>query len=264
VLTKTPNVPVVHEFRALALFALGRYDEASATIYAVLSTGPGWNWATLVGLYPDVDAYTVQLRALESVARTQPTAAAPQFLLAYHYMVQGHKEAAAAQFEKVVQLAPDDRLAASFVKALKKVAERPADAPAPTPTPAEAQAAAARSAAPAETQAAPDQAATAEKPADEPPPPPPANLVGSWKAQPSADVAIALTLGQDGKFSWEVDSQGRKETITGQAGYKDETLALFQTDGPPLAGKVTQSEPNKFVFSPAGAGDKSPALTFTR
>jgi predicted Zn-dependent protease len=50
VLKKTPDVPVVHEFRALALFALRRYDEASATVYAVLSTGPGWNWATLVFL----------------------------------------------------------------------------------------------------------------------------------------------------------------------------------------------------------------------
>ena len=77
-------------------------------------------------------------------------------------------------------------------------------------------------------------------------------------------MSIALTLEKDGKFSWEVDTKGHKETLTGQAGYKDETLALFQTDGPPLAGKVTQTEPNKFVFSPAGTGDKSPGLTFTR
>ena len=45
------NVPVVHEFRALCLFALKRYDEAAAVDYAVLSAGPGWNWSTLVGLY---------------------------------------------------------------------------------------------------------------------------------------------------------------------------------------------------------------------
>ena len=76
--------------------------------------------------------------------------------------------------------------------------------------------------------------------------------------------ADALTLEQDGKFSGEVDTKGHKETLTGQAGFKDETLALFQTEGPPLAGKVTQGEPNKFVFSPSGAGDKSPGLTFTR
>ena len=125
VLKQTPDVPVVHEFRALALFALKRYDEASAADYAVLSTGPGWNWATLVGLYPNVETYTNQLRDLEAVARQQPNAPSPQFLLGYHYMIQGHKEAAAAQFEKVTKLAPDDQLAASFVKVLKKIDEQP-------------------------------------------------------------------------------------------------------------------------------------------
>ena len=61
-----PSDTALHEFRALCLFALTRYDEAAATLYAVLSVGPGWDWATLVGLYPDVDVYTAQLRALEA------------------------------------------------------------------------------------------------------------------------------------------------------------------------------------------------------
>src|SRR5262249_34556858 len=42
VLKQTPNAPVVHEFRALTLFALRRFDEAAAALYAVLSAGPGW------------------------------------------------------------------------------------------------------------------------------------------------------------------------------------------------------------------------------
>ncbi|MDR3619424.1 MAG: thioredoxin [Paludisphaera borealis] len=271
VLKKTPDVPVVHEFRALALFALKRYDEASAVDYAVLSAGPGWNWATLVGLYPNVETYTNQVRELEAVVRGAPTSPSPLFLLAYHYLVQGHKEAAAAQFEKVSQLAPDDKLAASFVKALRKVAEQPAATPVlaqavpaqPAATPGQPAAAGARPAQASAAAVAAESKDESAKPA-EPPPPPPANLVGTWKAQPAADVAIALTLEQDGKFSWEVDSKGHKETLTGQAGFKDETLALFQVEGPPLAGKVTQSEPNKFVFNPSGTGDKSPGLTFTR
>ena len=65
-LAKVPNDSDIHEFRALCLFALGRYDEAAATLYAVLSVGPGWDWTTLIGLYPDVSVYTAQLRALES------------------------------------------------------------------------------------------------------------------------------------------------------------------------------------------------------
>ena len=53
----------------LVLFALQRYDEASVALYAVLSIGPGWDWPTLVGLYPDVETYTAQLRALELTLR---------------------------------------------------------------------------------------------------------------------------------------------------------------------------------------------------
>ena len=123
VLKQTPNAPVVHEFRALTLFALRRYDEAAAVAYAVLSAGPGWNWSTLVGLYPDVDTYTNQLRALEAYAQANPGSASPQFLLGYHYLVAGHNDAAAAQFEKVTQLQPNETLSASFVKLLRKASE---------------------------------------------------------------------------------------------------------------------------------------------
>ncbi len=96
------------------------------------------------------------------------------------------------------------------------------------------------------------------------PPPPPASLVGVWKAQASPDVTIGLTLEADGKFAWEVDTKGHKQALAGIAGFKDNTLALLQQDGPPLVGKISQDGPNKFVFAPDGAGDKAPGLTFTR
>ncbi len=48
------------------------------------------------------------------------------------------------------------------------------------------------------------------------------------------------------------------------AGFKDNTLALLQPEGPPLVGKITEEGANKFLFAPAGAGDKAPGLTFTR
>jgi tetratricopeptide (TPR) repeat protein len=257
VIKDTPNVPVVHEFRGLCLFALKRFDEAAAVEYAVLSSGPGWNWATLVGLYPDVETYTNQLRALEASVRSNPNSPSLQFLLAYHYMIQGHKDAAASQFAKVAQLQPNDQLSASFVKALKKVLEQPqqqATAPASTTVASNTQPA---SAAPA----------TVEQPQEQPelPPPPPASLVGTWKAQPSADLAIALTLQADGQFTWEVDSKGQKQTLTGQAGFKDGMLALLQEEGPPLVGKVAQEGESKFTFSPpTGASAQNPGLTFTK
>ena len=98
-----------------------------------------------------------------------------------------------------------------------------------------------------------------QPPQQEPPPPPPASLVGTWKAQPSPDLAISLTLQADGQFAWEVDSKGQKQTLTGQSGFKDGTLALLQAEGPPLVGKVSDEAAGKFVFTPSGAGGRRPA-----
>ena len=263
VIKDSPNVPVVHEFRGLCLFALKRFDEAAAVEYAVLSAGPGWNWTTLVGLYPDVDTYTNQLRALEASVRSNPNSPSTEFLLGYHYLVQGHQDAAASQFEKVTKLQPTDQLSASFVKALKKAAEQPAQM---------SVAAAGQPAGAAPTSPAPagqPPVAAAEQPQQQqpeaPPPPPPASLVGTWKAQPSPDLSISLTLQADGQFAWEVDSKGQKQTLTGQAGFKDNTLALLQQEGPPLVGKITEEGGNKFTFAPpTGASAKTPGLTFTK
>jgi tetratricopeptide (TPR) repeat protein len=120
VIKQTPNAPVVHEFRALCLFALKRYDEAASVAYAVLWAGPCWNWSTLVGLYPDVDTYTDQLRGLEGAVRSNLNGTPERFLLDYHYLVQGNEDAARAEFANVVKLEPKDQLAASIAKALNK------------------------------------------------------------------------------------------------------------------------------------------------
>ena len=81
-LKTTPNDAALHEFRALCLFALKRYDEAAAVLYAVLSVGPGWDWTTLISLYGDPETYTQQLRALESYCSQHPQSAAARFVLA--------------------------------------------------------------------------------------------------------------------------------------------------------------------------------------
>ncbi len=62
-----PDDTTIHEFRGLDLFALQRYDEAAAVLYGVLSVGPGWDWTTLISLYPDVDVFTAQQRAARAV-----------------------------------------------------------------------------------------------------------------------------------------------------------------------------------------------------
>ena len=110
-----PNDALLHEFRGLALFALHRYDEAAGAVYAVLSAGPGWDWTTLTSFYPEVNVYTEQLRGLEEYTSANPNSAALRFLLAYHYMICGHDDAAADQLEAAVQLDPKDRLSAQFL-----------------------------------------------------------------------------------------------------------------------------------------------------
>jgi len=80
-LQRLPNDPALHEFRGLVLFAQGNYREAAATIHAVLAGGPGWNWDTLRGLYPNVDVYENHLRQLESYVRSNPDSADGRFLL---------------------------------------------------------------------------------------------------------------------------------------------------------------------------------------
>src|SRR5262245_25548321 len=78
-LKQIPSDAALHEFRGLCLFARGRYDEAAATLHAVLAAGPGWDWPTVIGLYPNVDVYTTQLRALEAFCRTNPQSATGRF-----------------------------------------------------------------------------------------------------------------------------------------------------------------------------------------
>ncbi|WP_020465800.1 tetratricopeptide repeat protein [Singulisphaera acidiphila] len=225
-----PNDPVLHEFRALCLFALGRYDEAAAVLYAVLTAGPGWDWTTMIGLYSDVETYTGQIRALEAAIKGNTTTASKRFVLAYQYMVQGHVEQARQQFEEVVKLQPKDELAAQFAKLLAPPGETPAVA---------------------ETE-----------PAHQPSPPPPA-LVGTWRAKPTPDVSIELNIQADGQFAWDVNANGQADSITGEADYLDGILTLSQAEAPPLVGKVVNLSEKQFGFELLG-GPQAATIPFSR
>ena len=132
-IARLPNSAVAHEFRGLALFALHRYKEAAGPVYAVLSVGPGWDWATLSSFYPRPDVYSGQLRALEQYVASNPNVAEARFLLAYHYMTGGHNDAAAEQFKAAVQLNPQDQLSAQLASAMAPAAAATAAGPPPPP-----------------------------------------------------------------------------------------------------------------------------------
>src|SRR5262249_42065208 len=109
-----PNDATLHEFRALVLFAVGKYDLAAGTLYAVLAVGPGWDWTTMAGLYPNIDVYTGQIRKLEAFITANPRSTSGHFVLAYHYLTQGHTAAAVNQLKEVVALTPQDTLSAQL------------------------------------------------------------------------------------------------------------------------------------------------------
>jgi tetratricopeptide (TPR) repeat protein len=267
-LAQTPNDPILHEFRALVLFALNRYKEAAATAYAVLTAGPGWNWATMVGLYPDVDTYNKQLRQLEANVLQKPDDASSHFLLAYHYMVQGHKNAAASQFGRVAKLEPNDQLSIRFAEALGAKAPEPPKLPAQLAQAGESGAAKPRDLAQAGAGNDPTPRPEGESAATENvplPPAPPQNLQGQWSAKPNDKMSISLVLKQDGTFAWTVTQNGKSQTLQGQAGYQEQVLTLAQEQGPPLVGKVTVDPAgNRFTFKPPGTPKAVAGLSFER
>jgi hypothetical protein len=233
-----PNEPVLHEFRALCLFALGRFDESAAALFVVLTAGPGWDWATMVGLYPDVATYTRHIRELEAAILKNTSVASNRFVLGYHYMVQDHLESAQWQFENVVKLEPKDELAARFAKALSSSSHAP-------------------------TAAAPDAAPASKSAEDLEASPPPAALVGTWKAKPMADLSIDLTLRGNGQFTWDVTAKGRTDSVTGDAKYLEGVLTLTQADGPDLTGRVVNLGDKQFGLELQG-GLHAATILFSR
>jgi tetratricopeptide (TPR) repeat protein len=238
-----PNDAAMHEFRALCLFALGRYPEAAGVLYAVLSVGPGWDWTTLIGLYPSIDVYTTQLRALEDFARANPDDAASRFVLGYHYLTQGHPDNALKMFQKVVQLQPKDTLSAAIVQQLGGAAAA-APAPADPNAPAAAQ---------------PQPAAAPAGPA-----PKLEDVKGApWSASPADGVTVQLALGAGDSFTWTVTQKGQAKPISGTYTYADGLLTLAQANGPALVGRLT-AEGAGFRFQATAAGGNDPGLLFAR
>ena len=231
---KSPSDTVLHEFRGLVLFATKKYDQAAPTIYAVLSNGPGWDWTTLVSLYPNVDTYTRQLRALERYRKANPQSAQARFVLAYHYLTGGHNEAALTEFKAVVKLQPTDQLSAQMVKTLTPPAAEGEPVPAPAST----------------------AVATMPVEADK--------LVGAWKAtQPDGSV-VALTVSADNTFSWKFTQNKKPHEFTGASTLADNLLILRPAEGPPLVGQVAMLADNKLNFRLDANNPGDPGLTFVR
>ena len=244
-LVKMPNDPTLHEFRALILFAQKQYDGAAAGLFAVLTAGPGWDWTTMVGLYPGVEVYTAQLRALETFTLSNPTSASSKFVLAYHYLTQGFPDNAASQLREVIKLQPGDTLSVKLLAGLEAKGSAsastlannvPAEVPPADPVPA----------VPAATTV------------------PPGSFTGTWTAKPVATTTITLNVGEDGKFSWEVGEQSGKRTLKGSSTFGNDMLTLTPDSGEALNGKITWRDANRFFFQAGGGGPNDPGLAFSK
>ena len=231
-LAQTPNDATMHEFLALAYFAQGKYQQAAAPLYAVLSVRPGWDWTTLSGMYPDVDTYTGQLRALEAYVKANPDSAQARFVLAYQYLAQGHDPEAVAQLKEVVRLQPGDTLSAQIIAQFQPSGGN---------------------------QSPPAGAAPAAAPAVE------GKLAGNWSATPAKDTKITLAIQDGGAFTWAATSPGKPPmNIAGKSTFAGGTLTLAAQGGQngALVGQVAWQDADNFSFHLVGGPPNDPGLKF--
>ncbi len=230
-----PGDPLVHEFKALVLFARGEDPRAAAELHDVLAVRPGMDWKTMSGLYPDVATYTGQLRALEDRCRQDPKAAAPRFVLAYHYLVTGHTDAAVAQLKEVLASERGDRVARHLLAAL-------------TGTPP---------AATESTRTVPDGDGAVGRP-------PSVELLGRWRGDRDGST-FELSLDDRGRFVWRAARQGKATaTVSGAYAVSGDTLTLKAEDRPPLRTSVTELSPDSFRLKIVGGIPGDPGLGFRR
>ncbi len=227
-LQKLPGDPVVHEVRALTLFALGEYKPAAAALNSFLSSAPGMDWTTMSGLYGDTADYQAQLRKLEQYCKANPQDASAFFVLAYQYLVIDSKDNAVKALQVVVKNQPTDSTAKRMLDAL-------APAPSSTPEPAPAGA------------DAPDT-----------------DLVGNWRAT-AGDTTIDLAITEDSQFTWKATQAGKPVAeLKGQLASTSDELVLESPDQGAMAGSVKSLGPDKWQFALSGAPPSDPGLSFAR
>jgi hypothetical protein len=192
----------------------------------VLAVGPGWDWATMIDLYGDRQAYTRQLRVLEGYSEENPRELAARFLRAYHYFTTGYAEEALGQGNHVVALRPSDRLSVQLIQELQPSGPGTGDRDALAPSLSGASSSGA--------------AAGASSP--------PGKLEGTWIALPRPDTTISLTLQPAGHLVWEVGQPGRDRSFEGYAIYEKKTLILSQDRDNVLVGAVRWQDDRHFTF----------------
>ncbi len=225
-LKELPNDPVVHEVRALTLFALGQYSPAAASLNSLLSSAPGMDWTTMSSLYGNVDDYSAQLQKLEAYCQSNPTDSAAWFVLAYHYLVVDSKDNAMQALQVVVQNEPKDATAKRMLDALVPPAP---DATTPTTDPAQS-----------------------------------TDLAGKWRATVGT-TTIDLEITDISSFVWKTTESGQPPVeLTGQLTADNDAIVLSNEAQGSMAGVVKSLGPDKWKFLLDGAPTSDPGISFVR
>lgn len=239
-----PDDAVLHEFRALVLFANQDYQQAAATIHSVLAVGPGWDWTTMSGMYSDANLYTEQLRALEAFSKSNPQDSASHLLLGYHYMTCGYPDAAAVQLRVLRAQMPNDRVAEELLRMIvppESAKSEQSDVAATSPSPAQ------------------DSPDADIKPVDQ------KAIVGSWSSQRDDGAAFRLDLMEDAKFTWSFTPKDQSaQEFSGTYTVEQNVLVLERTDGGSLVAEITQEGSGNFNFRLLGAADEDKGLSFSK
>jgi tetratricopeptide (TPR) repeat protein len=237
--------PALHEFRALCLFALGRYGDAAGVLNPVLASGPGWDWATMSAFYPDGEIYTAQLRKLEAYVESMPDSADSQFLLGYHYLVAGFIDEAYGMFDRVTTLQPADTVAVQL--------RNLTGSSSPTASPEEAEMAATADAPPAGALA---DGAVVEVII-------PDDVIGGWKATSGDGKVITLTLNPDGPFVWNYEGATDGKVLSGEWSIDEEGQLILAAEDVQMVAEISlNGDIMQFILAGSPVGDTG--LSFQR
>lgn len=233
-----PGDAALHEYRALVLFALGKYHDAAGVLHPLLASGPGWDRATMTGLYGSEDSYLAQLGKLEQYVAATPDQPAPRFLLGYHYLVGGELNRAATEFDEVMRLRPDDSISRQLRDLARSSVKSATEGSIPPPP------------------AAGDTAVAA---------PSTQQLVGTWRSNRAENGTVTLSLREDAGFTWSFKKDETAPTeMSGTWEINDRGLLVLSTDNAQMVGEVKVSPEEKMTFILAGGPEGDPGLTFDR
>ena len=227
-----PGDVTLHEYRALVLFALGKYAESAGVLNPVLASGPGWGWDTMVGFYDSSSTYTGQLRKLEAYAKNKPDAAEGHFLLGYHYLVSNHMEQANAEFAATAKLQPADSIAVQ----LRDLTQS----------------------------SLPDDGDPDTAPVVRPAPVPAEKLVGNWVSDRGKDGKVTFSMAADGNYTWSYMNGDQKSELKGTYGLNDKGLLVLTGDDSQMVSEVSLSSDTAMKFVLVGAPDGDPGLDFKK